>query len=348
MASRGNIRLGEMLVEQGVITRDQLNTALAMQGTGNKRLGQMLVSLGYANEKAILSALTKIAAHDNASDKTDGSSHSKRFPIKPFHIKCGLLATAFVLTITAYCLFFALPKDQGAAPVLQASAAISDSSESEVQEEAASSAIPESVEQVEETQLFDAVDSYIESDDVTDIALSEVVVEAETSSDYGFDDSETSYELVSEVVATDLEPETYYEAELGPVDQIDSLEDSTQELAVQSVAPVSFITGVRTSSSSKDMRIVFESSDPISPAVERIYLNDTEVLYIFQGFSFAEDVNKQRSMTNNAWLVQSHFEQTDGNLVWAFTMANAGTAKYHQLPANQERGYRFVVVVRKN
>jgi type IV pilus assembly protein PilB len=47
-------RLGELLVEQGVVTRDQLEEALARQKTAkNTRLGRILVDLGYATDVQI-------------------------------------------------------------------------------------------------------------------------------------------------------------------------------------------------------------------------------------------------------------------------------------------------------
>src|SRR6185503_18764301 len=47
-------RLGDLLVDQGVITRDQLDEALTRQKTGKgTRLGRVLVDLGYATEVQI-------------------------------------------------------------------------------------------------------------------------------------------------------------------------------------------------------------------------------------------------------------------------------------------------------
>lgn len=51
-------KLGELLVERGVINADQLEQGLRVQQEKGGLLGQILVSLGYANEEAIAQALT--------------------------------------------------------------------------------------------------------------------------------------------------------------------------------------------------------------------------------------------------------------------------------------------------
>lgn len=50
-----NIRLGDVLIEFGYITPDQLNTALAYQKEHRDlRVGQALQELGYVNERQVL------------------------------------------------------------------------------------------------------------------------------------------------------------------------------------------------------------------------------------------------------------------------------------------------------
>lgn len=51
-------QIGELLVECGVITADQLNEAVAIQQQRGGLLGQVLVRLGYADEEAVAQALT--------------------------------------------------------------------------------------------------------------------------------------------------------------------------------------------------------------------------------------------------------------------------------------------------
>lgn len=51
-------RIGEVLLERGVIDRRQLEEALQRQKAGNSLLGDVLVEMGYATEEAIALALT--------------------------------------------------------------------------------------------------------------------------------------------------------------------------------------------------------------------------------------------------------------------------------------------------
>jgi len=54
-----NKKLGDLLVAQGVIDADQLQTALGHQRRWGGRLGEILVGLGFASEKSILRALSQ-------------------------------------------------------------------------------------------------------------------------------------------------------------------------------------------------------------------------------------------------------------------------------------------------
>lgn len=51
-------RLGEMLIEEGLITEEQLEKALQVSKDSGKRLGETLVERGYATDSAILHALS--------------------------------------------------------------------------------------------------------------------------------------------------------------------------------------------------------------------------------------------------------------------------------------------------
>ncbi len=53
------IPLGQLLVEEMIITEDQLNQALDMQKTVKKRIGVLITELGYASEKDIARALAR-------------------------------------------------------------------------------------------------------------------------------------------------------------------------------------------------------------------------------------------------------------------------------------------------
>src|SRR4051812_46082825 len=52
-------RMGDMLVEAGVISRAQLNEALRNQAHAGGRLGSNLVELGFIDEKTLASFLSK-------------------------------------------------------------------------------------------------------------------------------------------------------------------------------------------------------------------------------------------------------------------------------------------------
>ncbi len=58
MAFRKKIRLGDLLVEQGLITEDQLNFALQEQKKLGRKLGNTLVELGMIDEDSILDLLS--------------------------------------------------------------------------------------------------------------------------------------------------------------------------------------------------------------------------------------------------------------------------------------------------
>jgi MSHA biogenesis protein MshE len=58
MAFRKKIRLGDLLVEQGLITEDQLKLALQEQKKLGRKLGSTLVELGMIDENGILSLLS--------------------------------------------------------------------------------------------------------------------------------------------------------------------------------------------------------------------------------------------------------------------------------------------------
>jgi type IV pilus assembly protein PilB len=51
-------QLGELLIDSKVITRENLEEALRVQGEKGGMIGQILVALGYTNEESIAQALT--------------------------------------------------------------------------------------------------------------------------------------------------------------------------------------------------------------------------------------------------------------------------------------------------
>ncbi|MFV2032139.1 MAG: GspE/PulE family protein, partial [Gammaproteobacteria bacterium] len=58
-------RLGEILIDEGVITNDQLNIALTEQKKVHEPLGKLLVSLGFATESIMRSALGEALEQDS-------------------------------------------------------------------------------------------------------------------------------------------------------------------------------------------------------------------------------------------------------------------------------------------
>ncbi len=58
-AGRKKIRIGELLVQNGLISEDQLTTALVEQKKAGRRLGQTLVQLGFVTEDAMLELLSR-------------------------------------------------------------------------------------------------------------------------------------------------------------------------------------------------------------------------------------------------------------------------------------------------
>jgi hypothetical protein len=55
-------RIGEMLVQNGIINEDQLNKALAEQKGKNKKLGEILIELGFIKPKDLIWMLSEQAA----------------------------------------------------------------------------------------------------------------------------------------------------------------------------------------------------------------------------------------------------------------------------------------------
>ena len=55
-----NLRIGEVLMERGYITSDQMDKALAYQKEHrDKRVGQILIELGFVTESQVLEALAQ-------------------------------------------------------------------------------------------------------------------------------------------------------------------------------------------------------------------------------------------------------------------------------------------------
>lgn len=57
---RQKVRLGDLLISEGLITKDQLEKALPLQKDSGKRLGELLIDLGYVTEENICASLSKL------------------------------------------------------------------------------------------------------------------------------------------------------------------------------------------------------------------------------------------------------------------------------------------------
>lgn len=73
--SEGRMRIGEMLLAENVITRDQLDEALKVQERDGGRLGVILVKLGFVESKVLadyLARQTSATISRLKSDRSDG------------------------------------------------------------------------------------------------------------------------------------------------------------------------------------------------------------------------------------------------------------------------------------
>ena len=59
MANDKQQRLGEILIEAGVLSKNQLQSALALQAKRQLRLGTILLQEGYASEPQVVQALSR-------------------------------------------------------------------------------------------------------------------------------------------------------------------------------------------------------------------------------------------------------------------------------------------------
>lgn len=55
----GKIRLGDLLVERGLLTKQRVDEAIILQKKGGQRLGQIIVDKGWVTEKALLGILSE-------------------------------------------------------------------------------------------------------------------------------------------------------------------------------------------------------------------------------------------------------------------------------------------------
>ena len=91
---RKKLRLGELLVQQGLITTDQLAIALAEQRHNNIPLGRLLVRLGFVTEIAIRDIMARTIGQESIEslmNRTEPSANARLHP--PGWKLAGFIAT---------------------------------------------------------------------------------------------------------------------------------------------------------------------------------------------------------------------------------------------------------------
>ncbi len=79
MLSNKKLYIAEMLLEKSLITKEQLDTAMALQKTTDKKIGQILIELGYIKEEKLLQLLAEQLKLDLVDLRT--------YPLRPDLIK---------------------------------------------------------------------------------------------------------------------------------------------------------------------------------------------------------------------------------------------------------------------
>ena len=99
-----SIPLGQLLLEENIISQDQLNEALTRQKVLKKRLGEVIIDLGYVSEKDILLSLAKrlkieyvenpILMIDFDVIRLVPESFARKHEIFPLYLRLGTLTIA--------------------------------------------------------------------------------------------------------------------------------------------------------------------------------------------------------------------------------------------------------------
>lgn len=99
-----SIPLGQLLLEESIITQDQLNEALSRQKVMKKRLGEVIIDLGYASERDILLSLAKRLKIDFIENpillidfdviRLVPETFARKYEIFPLFLKLGTLTIA--------------------------------------------------------------------------------------------------------------------------------------------------------------------------------------------------------------------------------------------------------------
>lgn len=302
MASKQN-RLGELLVQRGVITKVQLQQALLEQRRTGRRLGQTLVSMGFASEKHILRALTQNVNVTEPQTKTEEAKVSAGSVAR-----VAFLAALFVAIVVV--LFWVFLKIQNYR-VEQPQVATSGNVDTEMS--------------VSEAELIETV------------AVSKIETESVTKAEVGQHPIEVG--PIEASVEAAIVPDDKLLSIEGPMINVIDTSATAEKQTIKLLA-------VRIGSGVDDMRVIFETTQPIEPQVQRDYVSDKDVIYTFTAVDRAALEFPQ--MKDRSWLSDTFLVDTDTGFQWFFTMTHAGSAKYHQLePSASNDNYRFVVIVRK-
>jgi type IV pilus assembly protein PilB len=99
-----SIPLGQLLLEESIITQEQLNEALSRQKLMKKRLGEVIIDLGYASERDILLSLAKRLKIDFIENpimlidfdiiRLVPETFARKYEVFPLFLKLGTLTIA--------------------------------------------------------------------------------------------------------------------------------------------------------------------------------------------------------------------------------------------------------------
>jgi type IV pilus assembly protein PilB len=99
-----SIPLGQLLLEESIITQEQLNEALSRQKVMKKRLGEVIIDLGYVSERDILLSLAKRLKIDFIENpimlidfdviRLVPETFARKYEIFPLFLKLGTLTIA--------------------------------------------------------------------------------------------------------------------------------------------------------------------------------------------------------------------------------------------------------------
>ena len=67
LAGRRKLRIGDVLLNDGVITQEKLDEALAIQQQKKKRLGEVLIEDGFITDDVMANALSRQLGYDRAN-----------------------------------------------------------------------------------------------------------------------------------------------------------------------------------------------------------------------------------------------------------------------------------------